>query len=69
MGETQALFATHFLVSRETYRRWEAYGPRDDRTAMFIRMVLRKLDNRARQRERWRAWKRRQRAVAKNASL
>ncbi len=60
-GATQAEFAQTFGISCQTYQRWELYGPPSEQTTMFIILMLRRLADR----ERWRAWKRKQRADAK----
>jgi hypothetical protein len=67
LGETQEQFRWHFRISRQTYRHWERNGPPQGLSMLLVRLMIRKLDRRARDRERWRNWKRRQRAVAKAA--
>jgi hypothetical protein len=65
LGETQAEFAWHFGISVGTYARWEKRGPPAGPSTLLVRLMIRRLDNRARDRERWRAWKCKQRAAAK----
>jgi hypothetical protein len=65
LGETQAEFAWHFAVCLNTYRKWENRSPPQRMSRLLVKLMLRKLGNRARDRARWRAWKRKQRAVTK----
>ena|SRR6516225_5040858 len=69
LGETQEQFRWHFRISRQTYRHWERNGPPQGPSTLLVRLMIRKLDRRARDRERWRARKRQQRAATKSDKL
>jgi len=69
LGETQQEFCWHFGIGVGTYARWEKRGPPAGPSTLLVRLMIRRLNNRARDRERWRAWKRTQRAAAKAANL
>lgn len=59
--ETQAQFCRHFEISRGTYGKWEEFAPPPGLRALFVRLVLARLADRAK----WRRYKRRKAATKK----
>jgi hypothetical protein len=47
LGQHQAWFCHHFNVSRATYIKWERLGPPAGPSALLVRILLRRLVNRA----------------------